>query len=146
MSKLFLNIYLLFAAALLATAAPDHDYTIPYEQLPEASRTFVRTHFAQAQVSYCLRDSHSFEVRFADGSEIEFHNDGSWKEIDCKYREIPASVTALLPESIPEYVKANFPTAIITKVNKKFRGFEVELDNGLEIKFSQDGTFRKIDD
>lgn len=41
-----------------------------------------------------------------------------------------------LPKTVPAYVKANFPTAIITKVNTKVWGFEVELNSGLEVEFN----------
>lgn len=146
MKKIIITICIVAASVFSATAASDHDFAIPFEQLPDVSRTFVSTHFAQTQVAYCLRDSHSFEVRLADGAEIEFYTNGSWKEIDCKYKELPASVTALLPAAIPTYVKANFPAAIITKVSAKFWGFEIELNNGLDVEFNSDGKFLRIDD
>ena len=146
MKKFFLSICLLASSVILATAAPDHDYVITFDQLPAVSQTFVTTHFAEAQVAYCMRDSHSFEVRLADASEIEFNLNGTWKEVDCKYKELPASVTALLPDTIPAYVKANFPTAVITKVSAKMWGFEIELNNGLDVEFNTTGQFLKIDD
>ena len=146
MKKAIFTIILLAAALFTATAAQDHDYAIPFEQLPAVSQTFVSTHFPKAQVAYCLRDSHSFEARLSDASEIEFNLDGSWKEVDCKYRERPSSVIGLLPATIPSYVKTNFPNAVITKVSSKFWGYELELNNGLDLEFATDGRFLKIDD
>lgn len=146
MKKFFLTVCLLATSAILATAAPDHDYVITFDQLPAVSQTFVSTHFAGVQVAYCMRDSHSFEVRLADASEIEFNLNGVWKEVDCKYKGLPASVMTLLPDAIPAYVKANFPNAIITKASAKMWGFEIELNNGLEVGFSTTGQFLNIDD
>lgn len=146
MKKLFLLICLFVTFVPFVTAAPDHDYTISFEQLPAVSQTFIKTHFDGVQVAYCLRDSHSFEARLADASEIEFNVDGSWKEIDCKYKELPSSVIKLLPSAIPAYVKDSFPKTIITKVDIKFWGYEIELNNGLDIEFDTTGKFLKIDD
>lgn len=146
MRKLLFNILLLVSTALSATAASDHDYFVSFDQLPAASQDFVNTHFAKVQVVNCVRDSHSYEVRLADASEIEFNINGVWEEVDCKYREIPSSIVKLLPKAIPSYVKTNFPTAIITKVNSKVWGFEIELNNGLEVEFNTSGQFLKIDD
>ncbi len=146
MKKFFLIISFLVSSVVFMTAAPDHDYVITFDQLPAVSQTFVSTHFAEAQVAYCMRDSHSFEVRLADASEVEFNLNGTWKEVDCKYKELPASVTALLPAAIPTYVKANFPTVVITKVSAKMWGFEIELNNGLDIEFNTTSQFLKIDD
>ena len=95
MRRFILSICILVSSVLFAAAAPDHDYVVKFEQIPAVSQTFVTTHFAKVQVSYCMRDSHSFEVRLADASEIEFNLDGTWKEVDCKYKEIPASVSVL---------------------------------------------------
>lgn len=146
MRKTLLSILLLVSSALFATAASDHDYFVSFDQLPAAAQEFVNTHFPKAQVVNCVRDAHSYEVRLADASEIEFNVNGAWEEVDCKYREVPASVVALLPKTVPAYVKANFPTATITKVNTKVWGFEIELNNGLEVEFNTAGQFLKIDD
>lgn len=146
MKKILITICLLASSVLFTTAAPDHDYVVTFDQLPAVSQSFVTTHFPEVQIAYCMRDSHSFEVRLADASEIEFNINGVWKEVDCKYRELPTSVTALIPGTITEYVKANFPTAVITKISAKRWGFEIELNNGLDIEFNTAGRFLKIDD
>lgn len=145
MKQAFLSICLLVSSFFFIATADD-DYPITFEQLPPVSQTFVKTHFANVQVAFCLRDSHSYEVRLADASEIEFNLNGSWKEIDCKYQAVPVSVTDLLPKDIPTYVKTNFPTAIITKVNVKVWGYELELNNGLEVEFNSQGQFMRMDD
>lgn len=142
--KRFLAV-LAFAAVMPFMAMAD-DYVIPFEQLPEVSRSFVQTHFSGVQVAYAMRDSHSYEVRLADGGEIEFDYAGNWKEVDCKYRAVPASVMKLVPEGIPAYVSASFPKSLITKVNVKNWGYELELDNGLDLEFNKTGAFLRIDD
>lgn len=147
MKKYFSLLYVFLAASsLIAAASPDDDYAIPFGQLPAVSQNFVKTHFDMASVAYCMRDAHSYEVRFSDASEIEFDYSGKWEEIDCKYKAVPESVVKLIPASIPSHVQANFPSALITKIKVKNWGYELELNNGIELEFNKKGTFLRIDD
>ena len=93
-----------------------------------------------------MRDSHSFEVRFNDGTEVEFDYSGQWKEVDCKYKVVPASVMKLIPAEIQTYVENTFPQTLITKVNVKNWGYELELSNGFDAEFDKSGRFLRIDD
>lgn len=128
MKKYFSLLYVVLAASsLIAAASPDDDYAIPFGQLPAVSQNFVKTHFDVASVAYCMRDAHSYEVRFSDASEIEFDYSGK-------------------PASIPSHVQANFPSALITKIKVKNWGYELELNNGIELEFNKKGTFLRIDD
>ena len=52
----------------------------------------------------------------------------------------------LVPEQIATYVKTNFADQSITKIEKKRRGWEIELSNELEIKFNKNFVVTKIDD
>jgi ABC-type sulfate transport system substrate-binding protein len=40
----------------------------------------------------------------------------------------------LIPENIKASVKQNFPQAKIIKLEREFGGFEVKLNNGIELK------------
>lgn len=145
--KKFLGILVIsIAAAFCATAVYGDDFAITFEQLPAVSQSFVKTHFLGIQVAYCTKDSHSFEVHMGDGSEIEFDYLGNWEDVDCKYKAVPDSVIELIPVEIPNYVKANFPSTLITKVKVKTWGYELELNTGLELEFNKAGKFLRIDD
>jgi hypothetical protein len=43
-------------------------------------------------------------------------------------------------------VNTSFPGAIIKKLEKKYRGWEIELNNGLELKFNNNFKVMEIDD
>lgn len=146
MKKLYLTLLLTVVSSLFAFAAPDDDVAVAFEQIPAASQTFVTTHFAKEQVSFCLRDNHSYEVRLSDATEIEFDRAGNWEEVDCKYKAVPASVIKLIPEPVNAYVVRSYPSAVITKVKVKVWGYEIELNNGLEVEFNRAGQFLRIDD
>ena len=88
-------------------------------------------------------DDGEYEVKLVDGTEIEFTTAGEWKKVDCRTRAVPS---ALGPEAITKYVKGQFPKNLITKIEKKRNGFEIELDNDLELIFDKNGAFMGADD
>ena len=143
--KKFISVLAAFVCISFLSYADD-DYAIQFAHLPAVSQTFVQTHFAGIQVSYCMRDAHSFEVRFNDGAEVEFDYVGNWKEVDCKYKAVPSSVLKLIPAEIQTYVENTFPQTLITKVNVKNWGYELELSNGFDAEFDKSGRFLRIDD
>ena len=53
---------------------------------------------------------------------------------------------ALIPTAIAQYVKTNFPNNIITKIEKKYNGYDIELETDLELKFDKSGKFLYADD
>ena len=83
-----------------------------------------------------------YEVYLANGTKVEFTLQGDWKEVRCA-GGVPA---AIVPAAISKYVKTNYANAAIVKIDKKYSGYEVELNNGLELKFDTKGKFLAIDD
>ena len=142
----------IFLAALMcmmihSVSALAGDRIIPVNQLPEAAQKFVQATFPGHTISYAKIDkdlfSKSYEVRLDNGFEIEYDKDGTWYKVDCKHSAVPAGI---IPASIAEYVKNSFPGTHITKIDKKRRGYEVELSNDLDLKFNSSGQFIRIDD
>ena len=68
---------------------------------------------------------------------------GNWKEVDCKQDAIPVGFA---PQLIYDYITANFPTNFISKISHNCHGYDVELNNDLELKFDKNGNFKRIDD
>lgn len=141
---------ILAGIALLATAAPalaGNDRPITVGELPAAAQQFLKAHFAGVDVSYSKVDEEMFDkdykVIFVNGSTVEFAKDGQWREVDCKYGEVPA---AIVPQQIRDYVAKNFAGRKITKIDRDKRDYEVELDNGLDLKFDMKFRLIKMDD
>lgn len=122
------------------------DRIISVNELPQVSRDFIQKHFADDKVSYAKIDDGKYEVRLASGAEIDFCRDGEWDKVDCKFAAVPEEILNQVPAGITEYVTANFPGAVIVKVDKERFRIEVELDNDLDLEFSKNGKFLKIDD
>lgn len=118
------------------------------KQLPLVARNFINRHFTKPQIHYIKIESEilqnkKYEVQLADFTEIDFDKQGNWLEVDCKKAAIPA---ALIPTSIQEYVKTNFPREIITKIERERSGMKIELSNDYSLKFNKKGKFVSIDD
>jgi len=132
------------AVCLLFTAVScAHDRIIPVTQLPAQAQTFIKTHFADKTVAYAKQDGAKYEVKFNDGAEVEFDRRGNWDNVDCKFTAVPE---AIVPEQIKNYVAANHPGALITKIDKERYGYEIELSNSLELKFDRNFNIFDIDD
>ena len=82
-------------------------------------------------------------IVFASYMPVSYTHLGNWMEVDCKKNAVPA---ALIPASVKDYVKANFPNEIITKIERKSTGIEVELANDFSLKFNKKGQFVSLDD
>ena len=118
------------------------------KQLPLTARNFINQYFTKLQISHIkietgILGSKSYEVLLTDRTEIDFDSNGNWTDVDCKKAAVPA---ALIPASVKEYVKMNFPQEIITKIERGRSGVEVELANDYSLKFNKKGQFVSMDD
>ena len=108
---------------------------------------FVTQHFPNATVQMVMPDEDDIDVVLNDYTKIEFKLNNEWKKVDCEHSTTFTAVPAtIVPEQITAYVNANFPGAIIKKLEKNFRGWEIELNNGLELKFNSNFKVMEIDD
>lgn len=142
------NLFIIVFVSMLTVSLACHadDKPIPESQLPAAAKTFVKKQFPGKTVSYAEKDGtifKTYEVVLNDGSKIEFDKNGNWDSVDCKTQAVPSS---LVPASIREYVNTNFRDQKIVKIDKESYGYEIELSNKLELKFSKQGRLIEIDD
>ena len=121
-------------------AKADHDQVIPFNQMPEAAQAFLKQHFANKVPLVVTVDWDDYTIRYESGEKVEFDKQGKWKEIDCRSALVP---TELIPEEIKTNIASTFPGAMILKIDRNRRGYEVKLNNGLEVEYSP--TFQVID-
>ena len=108
---------------------------------------FVEQYFPKATVQMVMPDEDDIDVVLNDYTKIEFRLNYEWKKVDCEHSTTYTSVPAeLVPEQITTYVNANFPNTTIKKLEKKYAGWEIELTNGLEVKFNKNFKVTEIDD
>lgn len=144
-----INLFLAALVCLLASATVCHadDMPIPAAQLPAAAKTFVQKNFPGKAIAYAEKDFEhmrvKYEVSLNDGTQIDFDSNGNWDKVDCHMRAVP---TALVPAAIQQYVKSSFGGTSVTKIDKERYGYDVELSNGMEVKFNHQGVCIGYDD
>ena len=113
----------------------------PTAGLPKAAQAFLSNYYASVSVSRVERDvedgSPVYEVYMANGHEVTFGLDGNWLTVDAPDRTaIPAGI---VPEAIASYLNANFSGVGVNEIDRTSYGYEVDLLNGLDLKFNKDG-------
>lgn len=123
---------------LSATVMADNDKPIKLSQMPKTAQQFIKQHFGGQKVAYAKMESDwskNYEVGFANGEKIDFDKKGNWTEVECKHSVVPAGVG---PEPIVKYLATHYTDRKITGIERNEHGYEVKLDNGLEMKFTKE--------
>ena len=134
-----------FGASSNAMAGDDR--IINASQLPQTARQFISKYFPNEKIAYVKLETGFFdkeyEVVFSSASKVEFDSNGQWKEVDCKYSQVPADVIA---PQVKTHVQNTYPGVYIVQVSKDRYDYEVKLTNGLELTFDNKYNLIDIDD
>lgn len=130
------------------SASARDNYSHDVKDLPIAAQTILKNNFksdvSHIKIKKDWGQISEYDVVLSDGSEITFDSKGNWKDIEVRQSSsVPAK---LVPDAISTYVKQNQKKAKITGIERKRSGYEVELSNGVEMKFNSDGKFLRYDD
>ena len=144
MKKIIFLIVLMVGSIRLAMA--DDVVTRDVNQLPLAARELIDKQFSHRKVDFIkierdLFEETTYEVKLDDGTELEFNSKGGWVEIDAKKDDVPSE---FIPQSIQEYMKDHYKGEKIVKIERDRKGYELTLENGLEVNFDQFGKFLKL--
>lgn len=146
MKKIFVSAALLFAG-ITASFAGDRERPITLDKLPAAAQEFLAANFKDLTLAYAVEDpkfiGSEYEVIYTDRTEVDFESNGEWSSVERKYAAAPA---AIVPVQIADYVKKSFAGESIRKIDRDKYTWEVELSNGLEIKFDRNFQVIDIDD
>lgn len=149
MKKLFKLLPLFLVAVTGATALSschdddDNDQIITISALPDSAKEFVSQYFPQLTIVSAKIDGNEYEVKLTDGTTIDFDKTGNWIDVDAPNgKTVPGG---FYPEGIDMYILANYPENGINEISKEFRGYEVDLTSGIDLKFDVDGNFVSAD-
>lgn len=138
---------LLTSLTIALTACAGNTQIGSFGDLPEPAQTFVKTHFAEENISLVLVENDGlhkeYQVSLNDQTKLEFDSKGNLSEIEMFQKPIPAGI---LPQAIEQYLAANFPNAFAVEYAIDRRKQKVELNNKLDLEFDLQGKFLKIDD
>ena len=124
------------------------DRAVTPDQLPESITSFIQQNFPGTNLTYaeserCLTGK-TYDIVLSDGTRIDFDTSGEWDKIEGTVTNpVP---THFIPETIVAHIQGQFPDAMILKVDKEKNGYEVELANGLELKYDKKGVFTAMGD
>lgn len=137
---------LLMVTCLFSVSARD-TYSRDITVLTPAAQTLIKNNF-KAKVSHIKIDKDfgkisEYDVVLTDGAEITFDKNGNWKEVEVKKNgSVP---DAFVPAQIKSYIKQNQKNSAVIGIEKNRSGYEVELANGVEMKFNTEGKFLRYD-
>lgn len=147
MKKLILA---LTALSLSFVACSDDDNNNQGElteaQLPAEIRTYVSDNFPTHTLARATTENRNNETYYmlamSENLNLEFNGSYEITDIDDD-SQLPPSV---IPQAILDYVAQHYPNNFVTDWELEEGYQEVELDNGLELEFTLDGTFIRVDD
>ena len=154
MKKLTWIAAVLMTGSALTFMACDKDDAIEsgitYAELPQAGKTMIESYFGVNAVASVTRknpvdtDGSLYEVRLNSGVDIDLDGQGNWTDIDGNNQKLP---DALIPSPILNYVTKQYPAPLfIEGIDKEPYGYQIDLSNDLDLKFSSDGSFIGLDD
>ena len=79
-----------------------------------------------------------------DGSEITFDSKGNWENVETPNNKSVPSF--FIPKAVADFVKTNQSGAKVVGIEKERHGYDVELSNGIDMKFDKNGKFIRYDD
>ena len=110
-------------------------------ELPSTAQVFLKEYFPDFAVSFVENDDDEYEVTLSNNIKIDFDKRGRWKSITANV-SLPLEI---LPVQAREYLEANYPNQIVVEIDREDSGFEVTLQNRLDVHFAQDGSFLRVD-
>lgn len=138
--------FLMCFIVLHTSACASGDKPISKENLPQAAQTFIQTYFSDKAITLVKQDTDvarkTYDVVFADGTEVEFNGKGLWTEVSTKTGAVPQD---LVPETIRTFVSGKYAGQTICRIERERAKTEVKLSNGLELTFNKDGRLIDID-
>lgn len=140
------NLIFVFVA-LIGLTSCEKESVVPETDLPKAAQEYLSTHFNGLNVIQVIKDREglrkSYDVYLAEGFELEFNKSGAVVSIkNNRNNPLPGSV---VPAKILEYVNSNFPDDHVVSWELDDNFQEIELNTGMELKFSKSGDFIRID-
>lgn len=143
MKKIVLFAVAMFSMVFYALA---DDRPVSYDRIPESAREFISSNFPSDKFLFATVDDDlirpDYTVVLESGMTLGFASDGSLDKIEAGRTAIPVSI---LPVQIAEYVDRHYPGSSYRSYDIDRRGYEVELSNGMELKFNKGFALVEVD-
>ncbi len=133
-------------AATVLFAGCEKEQVVAYNDVPQEIQSYVETHFSSNKILQTLKDTEgltlTYDVTLDSAISLEFNRSKEIISIDANSK-LPDSV---IPKKILTYVLTNYPDLVITDWEKESRKVQqIELNNGLDLEFDEEGNYLRID-
>ncbi len=127
------NILFICILALVSLSVVAKD--IQYGDLPRSARKFLDKHFLELEATAFSYKDEVYTARFGKTAQVKFDDFGDWIEvISYQERGVPkAVIPKKIAKSINDEIKGDY---YVVQIEKSVRGYIVNMQNGLELKFS----------
>lgn len=141
--KPFLSLFLAISSLLFVSC--DKETILAESNLPQEISKYLQTHFPTHPVIQIVKDQDglglTYDIYLQGGYYLEFSR--KREVIDIEGNDaLPSSV---IPARIQDYVTQNYPAQFITGWELENRHQQIKLNLGLELEFTMDGDFLRID-
>ena len=127
----------------LSSCGEDDEKEISSGKLPAAAKEFINQYWPSTGIVSSRQERKDYEVILADGTRLNFDKEGSWFEVEARLGQtVP---TGFYPVEIDVYIASHLNGAGIHEITKETVGYEVKLLTGVELLFSNEGTYIGID-
>ncbi len=144
MKKLFIILTVLIGATTTLKAS---EKVVAENMLPASIHEFIKTHYVDEKISIATLERDLFDkdykVILVSGVKLEFDGKGDWTEVECKRNStVPSSI---IPQIIKDFIDSKFSAASVRQISKSRRYYEIELNDGTELKFNKKGELVEFD-
>lgn len=140
------SLFILLSLVMISLSSCDKETVLTSNQVPEEISNYMEQHFPNNRILQVIKDqdgfTKSYDVILEGGFSLEFNKKKEITEIKG-VSKLPDSV---IPDRILVYVVENFPSNFIVEWELEDKHQQIELDNGLDIEFTLNGDFIRIDD
>lgn len=117
-----------------------------FKDLPAKALETINSHYSENNIaSYEIKTipviGKSYEVKFNDGAEVDFDEQGVWHE----WKDAKGLPDGVLPANIKDYVTKNYGSTFATSIDKEKNKIDIELASGVDLEFDTNGNFVRID-
>lgn len=140
-------VFSFFLSVCAFSAFADNDRAVQYEKLPAKARMFISENFPDSKPAYSKQERDfletHYEVVLVAGVKLVFDRFGNWTDIECRYSELEEK---FIPEQARKKISDLFPGVSYKKIAKERGNYEIELSNGIELRFDKNYSLLEIDD
>ena len=128
--------YSFIVSLIMSSLLMANDQVIPVTSIPQEAKTFLNKYYPNIELVFAEKDRNEIDVTLANGAEVSFFNNGQWKNVDGNNQAIP---TGFISAPVLAAVKKAYPDANIIQIEKENSGFDVKLDNRVQLKMDKNG-------